>query len=98
MVVSFASFVSVIHSQPDPPMHLPSMKLLDLILAALSLSSTSVAGPVPEDFYDRQPAPKGQNKHLRLEKRQQFDKGQPIDATGRGAPILGNYSALYALC
>lgn len=79
-------------------MHLSSMKLLDLMLAALWLSSTSVAGPVPEDFYDLRPAPKGQNKHLRLEKRQQFDKGQPIDATGRGAPILGNYSSSYVLC
>lgn len=79
-------------------MYLSSMKLLDLMLAALWLSSTSVAGPVPEDFYDRQPAPEGQNKHLRLEKRQQFNQGQPIDATGRGAPILGNCSSSYALC
>ncbi|MCJ1347832.1 hypothetical protein MMC31_006062 [Peltigera leucophlebia] len=70
-------------------MHLPSMKFLDLMLAALWLSSTSAAGPVPDDFYDRQAAPNGQNKHLRLEKRQQFDQGQPIDATGKGAPILG---------
>lgn len=79
-------------------MHLPSMKLLDLMLAALWLSTTSVAGPVPDDFYDRQAAPKGQNKHLRLEKRQQFNQGQPIDATGKGAPILGNCFPSYAFC
>lgn len=79
-------------------MHLPSVKFLDLMLAGLWLSSTSAAGPVPDDFYDRQAAPHGQNKHLRLEKRQQFSQGQPIDATGKGAPILGNYSPSYFLC
>ena len=79
-------------------MHLSSMKSLHLMLAALWLSSTSVAGPVPDDFYDRQAAPKGQNKHLRVEKRQQFNQGQPIDAAGKGAPILGNSSPSYSLC
>lgn len=79
-------------------MHLSSMKSLHLMLAALWLSSTSVAGPVPDDFYDRQAAPKGQNKHLRVEKRQQFSQGEPIDATGKGGPILGNCSPSYSLC
>lgn len=39
------------------------------------------------------------SKHLRpvLEKRQQFSKGQPINAQGNGAPILGKYPPVLAM-
>ena len=67
------------------------MKLLHLLFAALCLSASSVAGPVPEPLEERQAPPPQRNKHLRpvLEKRQKFDQGQPISADGKGGPILG---------
>lgn len=67
------------------------MKLSQLLFTALCLSGTSVAGPVPDALEGRQAPPPRQNKHLRpvLEKRQQFDQGQPISKDGKGGPILG---------
>lgn len=69
------------------------MKLTHLLFAALCLSRTSIAGPVPDPdaLEGRQASPQKRNKHLRLtlEKRQQFEQGQPISADGKGAPILG---------
>lgn len=67
------------------------MKLPHLLCAALCLSASSVAGPVPEAIEERQAPPPQRNKHLRpvLEKRQKFAQGQPISADGKGAPILG---------
>ncbi len=72
------------------------MKLFELLLVSLWLSGTSVAGPVAEGIHQREALPPKQNKHLRpvLEKRQQFDKGEPIDAKGKGSPILGEYSTI----
>lgn len=67
------------------------MKLVHLLFTALCLSGSSIAGPVPEALEERQTPPQKRNKHLRpvLEKRQQFEQGQPISADGKGAPILG---------
>ena len=51
---------------------------------ALALGSAAPAGPV-EARTPQSP------KHLRpyVEKRQEFAAGEPIDANGKGAPILG---------
>lgn len=67
------------------------MKIPHLLLTALCLAGSSIAGPVPEALEERQAPPPQRNKHLRpvLEKRQQFDQGQPISADGKGGPILG---------
>lgn len=66
------------------------MRFVALILA-VCLSSTSLAGPVAENLSARQDQPSRQSKHLRpvVEKRQQFKQGEPIDAKGKGGPILG---------
>ena len=67
------------------------MKLNHLLFAALCLSPSSIAGLVPDAPEGRQALPQKRNKHLRpiLEKRQQFELGQPISADGKGGPILG---------
>ena len=61
------------------------MRLSALVIATVCLLSPSFAGPVAEDLSSRQ------SKHLRpvVEKRQQFKQGEPIDAKGKGGPILG---------
>ena len=61
------------------------------LLLLTCISSFSGASPTENVIRSRQEtAPKG-SKHLRpvLEKRQEFDQGQPIDGKGKGAPILG---------
>lgn len=67
------------------------MRLSALVLATACLCGTSFAGPVAEDLSARQEQPSRQSKHLRpvVEKRQQFKQGEPVDATGKGGPILG---------
>ena len=72
------------------------MKLSQLLLTALCLSGIAVAGPVPDALEGRQVPPQRASKHLRpvLEKRQQFEQGQPISKDGKGGPILGKIDAL----
>ncbi|MCJ1270995.1 hypothetical protein MMC22_010894 [Lobaria immixta] len=67
------------------------MRLSALVLATACLCGRSFAGPVAEDLSARQEQPSRQSKHLRpvVEKRQQFKQGEPVDATGKGGPILG---------
>lgn len=69
------------------------MKLTHLLFAALCFSHSSIAGPVPDpDTLEwPQAPPQKRTKHLRpyVEKRQQFEQGQPISADGKGAPIIG---------
>ena len=61
------------------------------LLLLASISSFSIATPTKTVVSPRQPLNPKVNKHLRpvLEKRQKFDEGQPINAKGNGAPILG---------
>lgn len=61
------------------------MRLSALVIATVCLFSPSFAGAVAEALSSRQ------SKHLRpvVEKRQQFNHGEPIDAEGKGGPILG---------
>lgn len=61
------------------------MRFLEIALATLWLASSSATSPVADSSSPQQ------NKHLRpvVEKRQQFEKGEPIDDKGKGAPILG---------
>ncbi|KAL8822797.1 MAG: hypothetical protein Q9191_006473 [Dirinaria sp. TL-2023a] len=56
-----------------------------------SISSFSGASPTNKEVAPRRNLAPKVNKHLRpvLEKRQRFDQGQPINAKGNGAPILG---------
>ncbi|KAI9762520.1 MAG: hypothetical protein M4579_000323 [Chaenotheca gracillima] len=67
------------------------MKLLESVLVALLASGVSVASPVAGSPPVEEGASVKRNKHLRpvVEKRQEFATGQPIDATGKGAPLLG---------
>lgn len=60
------------------------MKLSDLARAILCLSTITSAGPILEtrQVYKSQ-------SFSPLEKRQQFDQGEPIDATGKGGPFSG---------
>ena len=69
------------------------MKFFELALCIFWLSSTSIASPVVEE---RSALPPKKSKHLRpvLEKRQQFNQGQPVDAKGNGGPIQGKCYAL----
>lgn len=69
------------------------MRFFELALFVFWLSSTSIASPVVEE---RQALPPKKTKHLRpvLEKRQQFNQGQPVDAKGNGGPIQGKCYAL----
>ena len=62
-----------------------------LLLLLTSISGLSGAVPTENVISSRQEVAPKANKHLRpvLEKRQKFDEGQPIDAKGKGAPILG---------
>ena len=62
-----------------------------LLLLFSSISSFSSAVPTDNVISSRREAAPKTNKHLRpvLEKRQNFDEGQPIDGKGKGAPILG---------
>jgi hypothetical protein len=36
--------------------------------------------------------PESASQHNSIEKRQQFASGEPIDASGKGGPILGKFS------
>lgn len=67
------------------------MRFFAFIVASVCLSSTCIAGPLAEELSKRQDRPSSQNKHLRpvVEKRQQFAQGEPVDANGKGCPILG---------
>lgn len=67
------------------------MRVFALLLATVCLSSTSFAGPVAENLSAREDHQSRQSRHLRpvVEKRQQFNQGEPIDAKGKGGPILG---------
>ncbi|KAI9844702.1 MAG: hypothetical protein M1837_005444 [Sclerophora amabilis] len=60
-------------------------------MVALWASGTSFAGTVADPLRSVQETPPGASKHLRpvREKRQSFDQGQPIDATGKGGPFSG---------
>lgn len=62
-----------------------------VLLLLASISSFSSASPTNSVISSRQNLNPKVNKHLRpvLEKRQKFDEGQPINAKGNGAPILG---------
>ena len=66
------------------------------LLLLASISSFSSAGPTNDAISSRQKLDSRVNKHLRpvLEKRQEFDEGQPINAKGNGAPILGKSQPL----
>lgn len=63
---------------------LSTMKFADLACAILCASTITSAGPIP----DAHPIPNRQSAHS-VEKRQQFDQGEPIDADGKGAPFSG---------
>ncbi|KAL8792146.1 MAG: hypothetical protein Q9195_005242 [Heterodermia aff. obscurata] len=67
------------------------MKHAIVLLLLASISSFSSASPTNNVIPSRQNVNPKINKHLRpvLEKRQEFDEGEPIDAKGKGAPILG---------
>lgn len=67
------------------------MRVFTLLLATVCLSSTSFAGPVAENLSARKDDQFRQSKHLRpvVERRQQFKQGEPIDAKGKGGPLLG---------
>jgi hypothetical protein len=64
--------------------------ILCLLLTAAPAVYASPVLPAP-----KLSSPQGitQAKHLRpvIEKRQQFAQGEPIDANGKGGPILGQY-------
>lgn len=63
----------------------------------LSMLDYSVARPTADPLLENGRLSDAADKHLRpvLEKRQQFEQGQPINAKGNGAPITGNS---YSLC
>ena len=61
------------------------------LLLLTCISSFSGASPTENVIRSRQESAPKASKHLRpvLEKRQEFDQGQPINGKGKGAPILG---------
>lgn len=67
------------------------MRYAIVLLLLPSIWSYSSASPTKNAIDSRQNLAPKVNKHLRpvLEKRQKFDEGQPINAKGNGAPILG---------
>ena len=67
-----------------------TMKLAATLLLLASTFESSFASPAAHGQTEAQ-ALYSRNKHLRpvLEKRQSFDHGQPINANGNGAPLLG---------
>jgi len=54
------------------------------VSAVSVLAGTSLASAIPETV------PEGL-----IEKRQQFAQGEPIDASGKGGPILGKFTSLF---
>ena len=73
------------------------MKPAIFLLLLASISDFSSASPTKNVIPSRQNLNPKVNKHLRpvLEKRQKFDEGQPINAKGNGAPILGKSGPLF---
>jgi hypothetical protein len=63
---------------------------LVLGFGALALASPLANSDAPDaPVLDSRGSALKASKHLRAVKRQQFDAGEPIDATGKGGPILG---------
>jgi hypothetical protein len=56
------------------------MNLLKLSLPLWSIIVLTSGGILPE------------SEHNSIEKRQEFAQGEPIDASGKGGPILGKFS------
>ncbi|KAL8712992.1 MAG: hypothetical protein Q9220_002852 [cf. Caloplaca sp. 1 TL-2023] len=67
------------------------MRLSSFAALFVAISSLAAAGPANSNQPRGQDAPPRPAKHLRPypEERQQFSQGQPINAQGNGAPILG---------
>ena len=69
------------------------MKLFAVLRLFTCLLSLSIASPTTNAAAKRQESRQRASKHLRpnYEKRQSFDQGEPINAKGNGAPILGEH-------
>ena len=104
----FSSFcVSILRVSASLQCLFPIASLLDLLsftmrfatisLLLASIPSLSSASPTNNVISSRQNVNLKVNKHLRpvLEKRQEFDQGEPINAKGNGAPILGKSQPLF---
>ena len=66
------------------------MKIPSWIVLLAAVVGVALAGPTGNA------QPRTRTKHLRpvFEKRQQFAQGQPVNAKGNGAPILGTLMSM----
>jgi hypothetical protein len=70
------------------------MKYSSTIALLLAAAPTMYASPIISAPKIASPRGVEGSKHLRpvLERRQEFNEGEPIDASGKGGPILGLHS------
>jgi hypothetical protein len=91
LIPSCLSFFSPILLQQ---LFISIMKYSSVIALLLAAARAVYAGPIVSAPKIATPGGVEGAKHLRpvLERRQEFNQGEPIDANGKGGPILGSQS------